>query len=96
MKQALRDNIQELANDSLTTIRDSIIGVKPMSDKVKEAVRIVGLGIKAGHLDQMAEHNRASIALRLIPHLPKDVDRDEYVKLTNPQIKPLMLSKPKK
>ena len=96
MNKELRDNVQDLANESLITIRKSIIEGAPMSDKIKEAVRIVALGIKAGHLDQMADHNRASLALRLIPHLPKDVDKDEYVKLTNPQVKPLMLGKPKK
>lgn len=95
MNKALRDNVQELANDSLMTIRDAIIGKTVMTDKIREAVRIVALGIKAGHLDQMNDNMRASLALRLIPHLPKDVDKDEYVKLTNPQVRPLMLSKPK-
>jgi hypothetical protein len=96
MNKALRDNVQELANDSLSIIRKSLLEGQPMSDKIKEAIRIVNLGIKAGHLDQMSEHAKASIALRLIPHLPKDVDRDEYVKITNPQIRPLMLKGPKK
>jgi len=96
MNKALRDNVQDLANESLVTIRDAILGKAPMSDKIKEAIRIVNLGIKAGHLDQIMDTTKASLALRLIPHLPKNVDKDEYVKITNPQIAPLMLTRPKK
>jgi len=93
MNTELRTNVQTLANETLETIRDAILGKAPMSEKIKEAVRIVSLGIKAGHLDQMAEYTRASLALRLIPHLPKDVNKDEYVKITNPQIQGLKLKR---
>ncbi|HQT96844.1 MAG TPA: hypothetical protein PK416_03060 [Thermodesulfobacteriota bacterium] len=96
MNKALRTNVQGLANDSLQTIRGAILGTAPMTDKIKEAVRMVNLGIKVEHMDQIAEQSNRSFALRLIPHLPKSVDKEEYVKITNPQIAPLMLARPKK
>jgi sensor histidine kinase regulating citrate/malate metabolism len=96
MNKVLRTSVQELAKDSIGPIREAILGKTPMSDKVKEAIRMVSLGIKVEHMDQIAEQSNRSFALRLIPHLPKQVDKDEYVKATNPQIAPLMLGRPKK
>jgi hypothetical protein len=96
MNKALRENVQLLATDSLETIRGAILGKAEMNDKVKEAIRMVALGVKVEHMTQVLEQSNRSFALRLIPYLPKTLDRDEYIKITNPQIAPLMLARPKK
>jgi len=96
MNTALRANVQELASESVGSIKDAILGKSAMTDRVKEAIRVIGLGIKVEHMNQIAEQSNRSFALRLIPFLPKSVDRDEYVKVTNPQVAPLMLARPKK
>lgn len=89
---ALRDSVQGLASEAVESIRDAILGKTSMTDRVKEAIRVVSLGVKVEHMNQIAEQSSRSFALRLIPHLPKAVDRDEYIKATNPQIAPLMLA----
>lgn len=96
MNTTLRANVQELASESVGSIKDAILGKTAMTDRVKEAIRVIGLGIKVEHMNQIAEQSNRSFALRLIPFLPKSVDRDEYVKVTNPQVAPLMLARPKK
>jgi hypothetical protein len=96
MNEALRGNVQELANEGLSSIKDAVLGKAAMTERVKEVIRIVSLGIKVEHMNQIAAQSNRSFALRLIPHLPKAVDKDEYVKITNPQIAPLMLPRPKK
>ncbi len=93
---ALRENVSELANDAVDSIRDAILGKAPMTDRVKEAIRVVSLGVKVEHMNQIAEQSNRSFALRLLPHLPKAVDRDEYIRATNPTIAPLMLGPKKK
>jgi len=89
MNKELRNNVQELANESLPIIRKAIFGETSMDSSIKEAVKVVALGIKVGQLDQIEKYRESTLALRLIPHLPKDVDKNEYVRITNPQIKPL-------
>jgi hypothetical protein len=96
MNATLRTNVQELASESVGSIRDAILGKSALTERVKEAIRVIGLGIKVEHMNQISEQSNRSFALRLIPFLPKTVDRDEYVKVTNPQIAPLMLARPKK
>jgi len=96
MNKTLRDGVQDLSVDVLNNIRNSLVGSAPMTDKIKESVRMVSLGIKLEHMGQIEEQSNRSFALRLIPHLPKTIDKDEYVRLTNPQIAPLMLPAPKK
>jgi len=93
MNQELRSNVQVLANDSLSIIRKAILGESGTDASTKEAVKIVALGIRAGQLNQIEKYRESTLALRLIPHLPKDVDKNEYVRITNPQIKSLMETK---
>jgi len=88
-KQELRENVQELANKILPKIENAIMGDEEMSSAISEAVKIVGFGIKAGHMDEMASYRKASMALRLIPFLPEEVNRDDYVKMMNPELKEL-------
>jgi hypothetical protein len=95
MNKALRENVQTIANDALETIKDAMMGKASMTDRVREVIRVVTLGIKAGHLDQLAEQSNRSFAIRLLPHLSKEVDREEYIRQTNPQIVPALLSRPK-
>lgn len=95
MNKVLRTNVQELANETIETIRGVLTGKAPMTDKIRESIRFVALGIKVEHMDQIAEQSNRSFAIRLLPHLSKDMDRDEYIKRTNPQLIPALLARPK-
>lgn len=91
-----RENVQEVGNEAITLVRDYFAGKRQGTDKIKEAVRMVGFGLKVEHMNQIAEFSNKSLALRLVKFLPKDVNKDQYIYLTNPQLRPMLLGKPKK
>jgi len=47
MNTALRANVQELASESVGSIKDAILGKSAMTDRVKEAIRVIGLGSRS-------------------------------------------------
>lgn len=96
MNKELRENVQEASQKALTIILEYFKGERPGSAQVKEAMKMVGFGLKVEHMDQISAQSDRSLALRLIKFLPNDVDKDEYIRVTNPQIAPLLLPKPEK
>lgn len=91
-----REGVQDVGNEALTIVREYFSGKRQGTDKVKEAVRMIGFGLKVEHMNQIAEFSNKSLALRLVKFLPKDVDKDQYIHLTNPQLRPMLMAKPKK
>lgn len=95
MNKKLREGVTGLAEESVSSIKDAILGKVAMTDRIRNAIRVISLGVKVEHMDQLSEQSNRSFALRIVPFLPKDVDRDAYIRATNPQVAPLMLPRPK-
>jgi len=95
MNKKLREDVQGVSKKALAIIKDYFAGNRTDSAQVKEAIRMVGFGLKVEHMDQLSSQNDRSIALRLLKFLP-EVDKQEYIRITNPQIAPLLLKKPEK
>lgn len=94
MNTTLREGIQATGAKCLDTIDQYIKGDIGGSDKITVAMRMVNMSLKVEHMNQIKSNSDRSFALRLLPFLPKDVDRDEYVRITQPQLQPLLLGKP--
>ena len=96
MNKDLREGVQKASQTALNIIQEYFNGTRPGSAQVKEAIRMVGFGLKVEHMNQLSMQSDRSLALRLIKFLPTEVDKQEYIRITNPQIAPLLLKKPKK
>lgn len=97
MNEKFRDKVQNMASDSLSMIDGYFKGGPGDPLKVKSAMQMITQGVKIEHMNQLKEHGDKSLALRLFQFLPKDDKiRREYIKITNPELKPLLLARPKK
>jgi len=82
--------------ESLEKVMVWIRGGKEGSPIIKGAEKMLGLAVKVMHMQQIAKNTDKSLALRLLKFLPDEKTRREYIKLTNPEVKPLLLDRPKK
>ena len=98
MDEDFRGSVQNLAKDALHLMRRYFKGDAPAdAGKVGAAMRAVGMGVKIEHMNQLKDHGDKSLALRVMNFLPKDEKtRSEYLKITNPEVAPLLLPRPKK
>jgi len=96
MNKELRQGVQRVSQSALDIVQEYFDGKRPGTAQIKEAMKMIGFGLKVEHIDQLAVQNDRSIALRLIKFLPNEVDKDQYILMTNPQIQPLLLKKPEK
>lgn len=97
MKNDFRKDVKDLAGKSLNLLDQYFSGGPADPAKIRAAIQTLSFGVKVEHMDQLKDHGDKSLALRLFQFLPKDEHiRKEYLKITNPQIKPLLLAKPKK
>jgi len=91
----LREGILRTTLKAVNIMDNYFNGKLPGSSLVKEASKMIGYGLKVEHMNQLRIQNDRSVALRLIKFLPKDIDRQEYIRLTQPQVAKLM-PKPKR
>jgi len=96
MNQDFRGNIQGLADKGIDILNDYFDGTRQNNDMVKEAIKMVQFGVKIEHMNQLKDQGDKSLALRLLKFLPNDEVRERYIEITNPEVKPLLLSRPKK
>jgi len=97
MNEGLRDGVQSLAMDSMEMVGKYFGGKETDATKIKVAMQALYLGVKIEHMNQLKTQMDKSLALRLFQFLPADDHiRKEYLKITNPELKPLLLSRPKK
>lgn len=98
MNKVFRDDLQGLASDNLRMLKGYFKGEEEDGEKVKAAIKILGFGVKMEHMNQMKNHTDKSLALRVLQFLPRDdpKTRMEYLKMTNPEIKTLLLKVPEK
>jgi|GEM_PF-2561281 len=61
-------------------------------DKVKISASLVGQGVKIKHMEQTAEHNRVSAAIRITKLLENPDMRSKYIAATQPTVRAVMTS----
>ena len=87
MNTTLRTGVQETAQEALYIIKGYFKGDKADQDRLTAAMKVLGLGVKIEHMNQLKDQGDKSLAIRMIQFLPKDEEtRNEYLKITNPQI----------
>lgn len=95
--EGLREKIIGLGGKAAEIMEGYFDGKVQGTDRVKEASKMISQAIKVEHINQIKTQTDRSFALRLLQYLPKDGPaRESYIKMTNPELKPLLLSKPKK
>lgn len=87
MKPEFRAGIQEVGEKALKVVESYLDGKEPDQKKADVAMRMVGHGLKAGHLEDMREQNQTSNAIR-IAHLLREPDlKLAYIQKSDPKIK---------
>lgn len=56
---------------------------------------MIGWAIKLRHMLQIARFTERSHALRLLKFLPDEKTKERYIKLMNPEIKEILIDRPK-
>jgi len=95
VNKEFRDGILNRAKKALNCIDEYFEGKDIDDQKIRNAIRMVQFGVKIEHMNQIKDHNDKSLAIRLLKFLPDKDTRMEYIKLTNPEVKPLLINKPK-
>ena len=91
-----RESVKKLAEKSIKELDRFIQSDTTDVKRALVAVRLLSAGVKVDHMDQMKDKDNKSFGLRLMSFLPKDeATRKEYLRITNPELKPLLLDKPK-
>jgi len=92
--EKFREKIVKTADKALGWVNEYLEDKVNDLNKINNAIKVVQLGVKMEHMNQLKEQNKKSLAIRLLKFLPDKEIRMEYIKLTNPEIKPLLLKKP--
>ena len=95
-------NVEEqLKGDVLTTagkalgVMDSYLDDKENdTTKIANAQKLLSHGIKILHMNQVKVLTNESFALRWMNFMPDDI-KEKYISITNPQVAPLLLQRPK-
>lgn len=95
-EEKVKTRIVETADKGLDIIDQYFDGKETDSNKVNIAFRIVGQSTKVMHMNQVKVFTERSQALRLLPWLSDESAREQYIRMTNPQIAPKLLHRPKK
>lgn len=94
MNNEFRNGVQDAAKEALHIVKGYFMGDDAKKDRVNFALKAVGFGVKVEHMDQMKVHGDKSLALRLLPFLKDEDSRNKYIKITNPDIQHLIISRP--
>jgi len=95
MSELFRENVASVAQSGLEIMSKYLKGDEGVDEnRVRQAARMIGFGVKVEHMNQTRELQTKSLALRLVKLLPQDEEvRNEYIKLTNPDVRPLLAEK---
>src|SRR3989304_386349 len=93
-EQTLKDRIIESGIRALEVVDDYLAGSSEDREKAITGFRILSEAVKVMQQNQVRQLTERSQALRLIPYLPREA-RNDYIELPNPQVKHLLLDKPK-
>ena len=95
-EEKVKTRIVDAADKGLDIIDEYFTGQETDSGKVSMAFKMVGQSTKVMHMNQIKVFTERSQALRLLPWLSDDSAREQYIRMTNPQIAPKLLHRPKK
>jgi hypothetical protein len=98
MNIGLRSKIQTVAEDAIDLLQKAVSGKSTLEGGLMDRlIRLTGQGLKVEHMDQLKVQNDRSFGLRLLQFMPKDDQtRRKYIEMTNPELKPILLSAPEK
>lgn len=92
-QEVLREGLIKLGNRAIPMLEEFFDGKRELSDKVEQALKVLQFAVKTTHLEQLKEHITRGQALRLMTFLTQE-QREEYIKLTHPEVKAIMPSRP--
>lgn len=97
MNSNLREKVQGVSTQAIDMLEKSISGKSEIEGGLMDRlIRMVGMGVKIEHMNQLKEQNDRSFGLRLLTFLPKDEEsRRKYIEMTNPELKQILSSRPK-
>jgi DNA-directed RNA polymerase alpha subunit len=90
-----REHILNLSEKAVRIMDEYFDGKRAGTEKVQEASAMIREGVKISNRDQVDAQVKRSQALKLISFVPAE-RRDEYISITNPDVKPFLLARPKK
>ena len=93
-EEQVKDRVIGISSLALDSIEGYFKGQEEDGAKISSAFKMLNQATKVMHMNQVRVLTDRSQALRLLRWLPDDKARDEYIKLTNPQVAPLMLKRP--
>jgi hypothetical protein len=97
MDQEFRQKVKDAGSEAVDLLTSFLKGGDIDMKALRASMFMTGQAVKVSHMDQLKEHNDKSLAIRLFQLLPDDDEiKKEYLKLTNPKLKPLLLNGPKK
>lgn len=95
MEQTFDQKILAGAEKSVDKYLRWIDGDVEGSPTIKGAEKMIGWAIKLRHMLQIARFTERSHALRLLKFLPDEKTKERYIKLMNPEIKEILIDRPK-
>jgi hypothetical protein len=96
MEQTFDVKILEGAEKAVNKYLLWIDGETEGSPTIKGAEKVISWAIKIRHMMQIAKFTERSHALRLLKYLPDDKARQKYIRLTNPELKAILIDRPSK
>jgi hypothetical protein len=96
MNQEFREGVTTRANTALTNVDQILTGNLKDNVIISAILKIVGFGIKIEHIQQVEDYRRKSLAIRILPFLKSEKVREKYIKITHPELRPLLQDRPKK
>jgi len=96
MEKTFDEKILLGAEKSVDKYLSWIDGDQEGSPTIKGAEKMISWAIKIRHMIQISKFTERSHALRLLKFLPDDKTRQKYIRLTNPDLKAILISRPEK
>lgn len=92
-EQKFREDLVGLGADTVNKVKGYFSGKELSKDMLQTVTRVMGYAVKVSHMNQHAEIQKRSQAIRLLSFIPPD-RRGEYIALTNPEARPFLLDRP--
>ena len=92
IEEKIKQRIVSDADVALDVIEDYLLnrGKKFDPELVRNAFLLLGQATKIVNMNQQKTLTERSQALRFLPYLADDKIREEYIKITNPQLTPFL------
>lgn len=95
-EREVKEKIVNLTSEALKVIEGRLSGKETNPGMIQESLKVIGLGVKIMHMNQIKELTDRTHALKLMRFLPDEESKQKYMKLTHPQVKQFLLDKPEK